>query len=129
MRNPTDRPGRLVLGAGGAGDLRGGCARQLAGRGGWVAAPPVAAACRARPGPCRRLADRGHVGLGLGVPWAPGPRHLPAIGLGLVWTPAAGNLVRGFASLLAIEVLQRWLPGTNAGSAAAAAGVPAREHR
>jgi hypothetical protein len=48
-----------------------------------------------------------------------------AIGLGLVWTLAVENLVRGFASLLAaIEVLQRWLPGTNAGSLAAAVGVP-----
>jgi ABC-2 type transport system permease protein len=48
-----------------------------------------------------------------------------AIGPGPVWTLTAGNLVRGFASLLAaIEVLQRRLPGTNAGSAAAAAGVP-----
>lgn len=48
-----------------------------------------------------------------------------AIGLGLVWTLAVENLVRGFASLLAaIEVLQRWLPGTNAGSVAAAVGVP-----
>src|SRR5262245_4508048 len=98
MRNPTDRPERLVLGAGGAGDLRGGCARQLAGRGGWVAAPPVAAACRARPGPCRRLADRGHAGLGRGVPWAPGPRHLLAIGLGPVWTLAAENFERASCS-------------------------------
>jgi ABC-2 type transport system permease protein len=33
--------------------------------------------------------------------------------------------VRGFASLLAaIEVLQRFMPGTNAGSVAAAVGVP-----
>ena len=48
-----------------------------------------------------------------------------AIGLGLVWTLAVENLVRGFASLLAaIETLQRWLPGTNAGSLAAAVGVP-----
>ncbi len=50
-----------------------------------------------------------------------------AIGLGPVWTLAAENLVQGFASLLAaIEVLQRWLPGTDAGSVAAAAGVPAQ---
>ena len=47
-----------------------------------------------------------------------------AIGLVLVWTLPAANLVRGFASLLATEVLQRWLPGTNAGSVAAATGVP-----
>ena len=48
-----------------------------------------------------------------------------AIGLGLVWTLAVENLVRGFASLLAaIDTLQRWLPGTNAGSLAAAVGVP-----
>jgi ABC-2 type transport system permease protein len=48
-----------------------------------------------------------------------------AIGLGLVWTLAVENLVRGFASLLAaIEVLQRFMPGTNAGSVAAAVGVP-----
>ena len=48
-----------------------------------------------------------------------------AIGLGLVWTLAVENLARGFASLLAaIDTLQRWLPGTNAGSLAAAVGVP-----
>lgn len=48
-----------------------------------------------------------------------------AIGLGLVWTLAVENLARGFASLLAaIDALQRWLPGTNAGSLAAAVGVP-----
>lgn len=48
-----------------------------------------------------------------------------AIGLGLVWTLAVENLVRGFASLLAaIDTLQRWLPGTNAGSLVAAVGVP-----
>lgn len=47
-----------------------------------------------------------------------------AIGLGLVWTLAVENLVRGFASLAAIEVLQRFMPGTNAGALAAAVGVP-----
>lgn len=40
-------------------------------------------------------------------------------------TLAVENLVRGFASLLAaIELLQRFMPGTNTGSLAAAVGVP-----
>jgi ABC-2 type transport system permease protein len=44
-----------------------------------------------------------------------------AIGLGLVWALAVENLLRGFASMLdVIDVAQRWLPGTNAGSMAAA---------
>ncbi|HEX3784171.1 MAG TPA: ABC transporter permease subunit [Pseudonocardiaceae bacterium] len=48
-----------------------------------------------------------------------------AVGIGLVWTLAVENLLRAFASTIsAINVLQRWFPGTNAGSLAAALGVP-----
>ncbi|MBO3089168.1 ABC transporter permease subunit [Cellulomonas dongxiuzhuiae] len=44
-----------------------------------------------------------------------------AIGLGLVWSLAVENLVRGFAGVLpAADALQRFLPGTNAGSLIAA---------
>lgn len=50
-----------------------------------------------------------------------------AIGLGLVWTLAVENLIRLFASSVsAIDVLQRWLPGTNAGSLAGAVAVAVR---
>jgi ABC-type transport system involved in multi-copper enzyme maturation permease subunit len=46
-----------------------------------------------------------------------------AIGLGLVWLLVIENLVRGFASLIGvIEVLQGYLPGTNAGALVAALG-------
>lgn len=48
-----------------------------------------------------------------------------AVGLGLVWALAVENLVRGFANLIGfIDELQRWLPGTNAGSLVAALGAP-----
>jgi ABC-2 type transport system permease protein len=48
-----------------------------------------------------------------------------AVGLGLVWAFAVENLIRGFASLLGfLDVLQRGLPGTNAGSLVAALGAP-----
>lgn len=44
-----------------------------------------------------------------------------AIGLGLVWALAVENLLRGFAPVLdVVDVAQRWQPGTNAGSLAAA---------
>jgi hypothetical protein len=47
-----------------------------------------------------------------------------------VSTLAVENLVRGFASLLAaIELLQRFMPGTNTGSVAAAVGVPGQGER
>lgn len=47
-----------------------------------------------------------------------------AVGLGLVWALAIENLVRGFAGLLGfLDVLQRGLPGTNAGSLVAALGA------
>jgi ABC-2 type transport system permease protein len=48
-----------------------------------------------------------------------------AIGVGLVWVLAVENLVRIFAAILdPLDVLQRWMPGTNAGALAAALGVP-----
>jgi ABC-2 type transport system permease protein len=48
-----------------------------------------------------------------------------AVGAGLVWALAVENLGRVFASILdAIDVLLRWTPATNAGSLAAAVGVP-----
>ncbi len=48
-----------------------------------------------------------------------------AIGLGLVWALAVENLIRGFASLLGfLDVLQRGMPGTNAGSLVASLGAP-----
>jgi ABC-type transport system involved in multi-copper enzyme maturation permease subunit len=48
-----------------------------------------------------------------------------AVGLGLVWTLAVEALLRLFASAVdAIDVVQRAFPGTNAGSLAAALGVP-----
>jgi ABC-type transport system involved in multi-copper enzyme maturation permease subunit len=47
------------------------------------------------------------------------------VGIGLVWALVIEQLVRGFASTLdAIDVLQRWLPGTNAGALVAALGAP-----
>jgi ABC-type transport system involved in multi-copper enzyme maturation permease subunit len=47
------------------------------------------------------------------------------VGIGLVWALVVEQLVRGFASTLdAIDVLQRWLPGTNAGALVAALGAP-----
>jgi ABC-2 type transport system permease protein len=47
-----------------------------------------------------------------------------AIGLGVVWVLALEQLVRGFASLVgALDALQGWLPGTNAGALVAAVGV------
>jgi ABC-2 type transport system permease protein len=48
-----------------------------------------------------------------------------AVGLGLVWALALENLIRGFASLLGfLDVLQRGMPGTNAGSLVASLGAP-----
>jgi ABC-2 type transport system permease protein len=48
-----------------------------------------------------------------------------AVGLGLVWALAVENLIRGFASLLEfLDVLQRGMPGTNAGSLVASLGAP-----
>jgi ABC-2 type transport system permease protein len=48
-----------------------------------------------------------------------------AVGLGLVWALAVENLIRGFASLLGfLDVLQRGMPGTNAGSLVASLGAP-----
>lgn len=48
-----------------------------------------------------------------------------AVGLGLVWALAVENLVRGFASLVGLlDVLQKGLPGTNAGSLVASLGAP-----
>ena len=50
------------------------------------------------------------------------------VGIGLVWALVVEQLVRGFASTLdAIDVLQRWLPGTNAGALVAALGAPTQE--
>jgi ABC-2 type transport system permease protein len=46
-----------------------------------------------------------------------------AAGLGLVWALAVENLIRAFSSIDAIDALQHFLPGTNAGSLAAALGV------
>jgi ABC-2 type transport system permease protein len=48
-----------------------------------------------------------------------------AIGIGLVWALAIENLIRGFASLVGfLDVLQRAMPGTNAGSLVASLGAP-----
>jgi ABC-2 type transport system permease protein len=48
-----------------------------------------------------------------------------AVGAGLVWALAVETLGRIFASILdVIGALLRWLPATNAGSLAAAVGVP-----
>jgi hypothetical protein len=70
---------------------------------------------------------RGWAGVSPGLPVR---GTCPAIGPGPVRTLAAGNLVRGLASLpAAIKVLQRWLPGTGAGSVAATAGVPVQGAR
>jgi ABC-type transport system involved in multi-copper enzyme maturation permease subunit len=50
-----------------------------------------------------------------------------AVGLGLVWSLAVETLLRLFAGAIGvIDVLQRALPGTNAGGVAAALGVPAQ---
>jgi len=50
-----------------------------------------------------------------------------AIGLGVIWVLAVEQLVRGFAPLIgALDTLERWLPGTNAGGLVAAIGVAAR---
>lgn len=48
-----------------------------------------------------------------------------AVGLGLVWALAVENLIRGFAGVVSfLDVLQRALPGTNAGSLVASLGAP-----
>jgi len=45
-----------------------------------------------------------------------------------IWALVIEQLVRGFASTLdAVDVLQRWLPGTNAGALVAALGAPTQE--
>lgn len=50
-----------------------------------------------------------------------------AIGVGLVWALAVENLVRLFSAILGpLEVVQRWMPGTNAGALTAVLGVPAQ---
>jgi ABC-2 type transport system permease protein len=47
------------------------------------------------------------------------------VGIGLVWALAVENLLRIFGSIVAVvDVVQRFLPGTNAGALAAALGVP-----
>jgi ABC-type transport system involved in multi-copper enzyme maturation permease subunit len=47
-----------------------------------------------------------------------------SVGIGLVWALVLEQLVRGFASTLdAVDALQRWLPGTNAGALVAALGA------
>jgi ABC-2 type transport system permease protein len=47
------------------------------------------------------------------------------VGIGLVWALAVENVLRIFASIVeAVDVVQRFLPGTNAGALAAALGVP-----
>jgi ABC-type transport system involved in multi-copper enzyme maturation permease subunit len=49
-----------------------------------------------------------------------------AVGIGLVWALVLENLLRAFASTInLINVAQKFFPGTNAGSLAAAIGVPA----
>jgi ABC-2 type transport system permease protein len=46
------------------------------------------------------------------------------VGIGLVWALAVENVLRIFASIVeAVDVVQRFLPGTNAGALAAALGV------
>jgi ABC-type transport system involved in multi-copper enzyme maturation permease subunit len=48
-----------------------------------------------------------------------------AVGLGLVWALAVENLLRGFANLVGfVDVIQKGLPGTNAGSLVAFLGAP-----
>jgi ABC-type transport system involved in multi-copper enzyme maturation permease subunit len=48
-----------------------------------------------------------------------------AVGIGLVWALAVENLLRIFGSIVeVVDVVQRFLPGTNAGALAAALGVP-----
>jgi ABC-2 type transport system permease protein len=47
------------------------------------------------------------------------------VGIGLVWALAVENLLRIFGSIVeVVDVVQRLLPGTNAGALAAALGVP-----
>ena len=47
------------------------------------------------------------------------------VGIGLVWMLAVENLLRIFGSIVAVvDVVQQFLPGTNAGALAAALGVP-----
>lgn len=47
------------------------------------------------------------------------------MGIGLVWTLAVENLLRIFGSIVdAVDVVQRFMPGTNAGALVAALGVP-----
>jgi ABC-2 type transport system permease protein len=47
------------------------------------------------------------------------------VGIGLVWALAVENLLRIFGSIVeVVDVVQRVLPGTNAGALAAALGVP-----
>jgi ABC-2 type transport system permease protein len=49
------------------------------------------------------------------------------VGLGLIWALVVENLIRGFASLLGfMDFIQKWLPGTNGGSAVAALGASTR---
>ena len=97
---------------------------------GSVTAPAVAAAGRARPGSCRRLAGRGHVGVGRDVPRDPGPRHLPG------HRPGPGGRWRSRTWRGASPRCWRrstrssgGCPRTNAGSLAAAVGVPVQERR
>lgn len=46
------------------------------------------------------------------------------VGIGLVWALAVENLLRIFGSIVAVvDVVQRFMPGTNAGALAAALGV------
>jgi ABC-2 type transport system permease protein len=47
------------------------------------------------------------------------------VGIGLVWALAVENLLRIFGSIVdVVDVVQRFMPGTNAGALAAALGVP-----
>jgi ABC-2 type transport system permease protein len=47
------------------------------------------------------------------------------VGIGLVWALAVENVLRIFAPIVeGVDVVQRFLPGTNAGALAAALGVP-----
>jgi ABC-2 type transport system permease protein len=49
------------------------------------------------------------------------------VGIGLVWALAVENVLRIFGAIVAaVDVIQRFLPGTNAGALAAALGVPAQ---
>ena len=125
MTNPVGRPERLVRG------LVMLATFAVAAPASWLVAavesqllrwPPLAGLTRGLAAGWLIVAMRGWAGVFLGLPVR---GTFLAIGPGPVRTLAAGNLVRGFASLLAaIEVLQRWLPRTGAGSVAAAAGVP-----